>query len=277
MTDKSKSQRKRRLQLNAEEFAPPPNIYDAAEEPRPDDAWVKFYGGEARGGVKRLSPLDDEASAEQASPGGAVVEQNPPPALVTKATAPPETTERPPRSARPPQRVEDKPLDGSPAEEGRPASRAPAPVREFPREAALPHAGAPPAAPAKSPVGGSARVPRVEESRAGGERTSLPPVAGAGETFETWLRRWSPWLKRGGSVKVCRAFFDLTHGHGSPDCFTSNSAIMEITGLSRAQCIRNIHYLIEMGFLEELGGSNNREAKGTYYRFHLVPRSLVSP
>jgi hypothetical protein len=84
-------------------------------------------------------------------------------------------------------------------------------------------------------------------------------------------------LKRGGSVKVCRAFFDLTHWRGISDCFTSNSAIMEATGLSRAQCIRNIHHLIEMGFLEELGESNNREAKGTYYRFHLIPRFLNSP
>jgi hypothetical protein len=78
-------------------------------------------------------------------------------------------------------------------------------------------------------------------------------------------------------VKVCQAFFDLTHGRGSSDCFTSNSAIMEVTRLSRAQCIRNIHHLIEMGFLEELGESNNKEAKGTYYRFHLVPRFLNVP
>lgn len=264
------------MQLNADEFAPPPNIYDAAEEPRPDDAWVKFYGGEARGGVKRLSPLDDEADAEQTSVGGPgpVGEQHPPPALVAGASAPPGPAERPREPARPPQRVEDKSLSDSPAAGARPAGGAPASVREFPREAAPLQAGGPPAAPARSPAGVRPGAPRAEESRAGGERTSLPPAAG--ENFETWLKRWSPWLKRGGSVKVCRAFFDLTHGRGSPDCFTSNSAIMEMTKLSRAQCIRNIHYLIEMGFLEELGELNNREAKGTYYRFHLVPRSLVS-
>jgi hypothetical protein len=264
------------LQLNADEFAPPPNIYDAAEEPRPDDAWVKFYGGETRGGVKRLSPLDDEADADQAGVGGPGGGQHLPPALVAGASAPPEPAERPQEPARPPQRIEDKSLNDSPAAGARPAGSAPAPVREFPREAAPLQAGGSPAAPAKSPARGRLRAPQVEESSAGGEKTSLPPAAGAGEDFETWLKRWSPWLKRGGSVKVCRAFFDLTHGRGSPDCFTSNSVIMEITGLSRAQCIRNIHYLIEMGFLEELGESNNREAKGTYYRFHLIPRSLAS-
>ena len=95
-------------------------------------------------------------------------------------------------------------------------------------------------------------------------------------SFEEWSKRWSPWLKRGGSIKVCSAFFDLTHARGSAECFTSNSAIMELTKLSRAQCIRNIHYLIEMGFLDELSEVNSREAKGTYYCFNLVPRSLVT-
>lgn len=103
-----------------------------------------------------------------------------------------------------------------------------------------------------------------------------PDLSGVTLSFEDWLKRWSPWLKRGGTLKVCKAFFELTHGRGSTKCFTSNSAIMSRTKLSRAQCIRNIHYLIEMGFLEELGESNNKEAKGTYYRFNLIPRSLTS-
>jgi hypothetical protein len=50
---------------------------------------------------------------------------------------------------------------------------------------------------------------------------------------------------------------------------------MKLAELSRAQCIRNIHYLIEIGFLDELNEVNNRVAKGTYYRFNLVPTSLV--
>ena len=270
MTDKSKSQRKRRLQLNADEFAPPPNIYDAAEEPRPDDAWVKFYGGETRGGVKRLSPLDDEADADQAGAGGPGMAQHPQPTPADQQAAPPlEPVVAPRERARSLQKVEGKSLnDPEPGGD----TGGGTPVRNFPREAAPSQAAA-----VKRPAGVRPAAPRVEESRTGGERDSLPLSTAATEPFENWLRRWSPWLKRGGSVKVCQAFFDLTHGRGSPDCFTSNSAIMGITNLSRAQCIRNIHYLIEMGFLEELGESNTREAKGTYYRFHLIPRSLVPP
>ena len=275
MTDKSKSQRKRRLQLNAEEFAPPPNIYDAAEEPRPDDAWVKFYGGETRGGVKQLSPLDDEADADQRSVGVPVGRQETPPAPDVQAAVSPGPAEGPLAPSRPQQDVVNKALGGPPPAEAQ-QRHAPSPIREFPREVTPLQPSAPQiAVSGHSPVGDHSPAARVEESREEIAEAFLPPTAT--EPFETWLKRWSPWLKRGGSVKVCRAFFDLTHGHGSSDCFTSNSAIMEVTQLSRAQCIRNIHHLIEMGFLEELGESNNKEAKGTYYRFHLVPRFLNAP
>jgi hypothetical protein len=266
------------LQLNAEEFAPPPNIYDAAEEPRPDDAWVKFYGGETRGGVKRLSSLDDEADTGQTDEGGAGApngRRETPPAPDVQAAASPRRAERLQAPSRPQQDVVNKTPSASPTVEV-PLGLAPSPVREFPREVTSLQPDTPQnAVTANSPVADYPTAARAEELRVEvGDASLLPTVA---EPFETWLKRWSPWLKRGGSVKVCRAFFDLTHGRGSSDCFTSNSAIMEVTRLSRAQCIRNIHHLIEMGFLEELGASNNKEAKGTYYRFHLVPRFLNAP
>ena len=65
MTDRSKSPRKRRLRLNAEEFAPPSDLYEAPAEPRLDETWVQYYGGEKDGGLKRLLAEDEEAAAGQ--------------------------------------------------------------------------------------------------------------------------------------------------------------------------------------------------------------------
>lgn len=246
MTDRSKSPRKRRLQLNAEEFAPPSDMYDASEEPRLDQTWVQFYGGEQRG-IKRLSDLDED------NPAGTINDDT----NSARQSAPPETAH---------------------------AENRPRPV--------LSSVGATKEA---KPDGGEQPVPLIlRDSKAkavsqviestdssvfdkGLEET---PLSGVPDTdspsFEQWSRRWSPWLKRGGSIKVCEAFFRLTHARGSSECFTSNSEIMKLSKLSRAQCIRNIHYLIEIGFLDELNEVNNKEAKGTFYRFNLVPTSLVT-
>lgn len=274
MTDRSKSPRKRRLQLNAEEFAPPSDMYDASEEPRLDQTWVQFYGGEQRG-IKRLSDLDDEKpvqtnnddtnSAQQSSPSHII-----PPQLVDLQTV-------------------NKTSQVAPAEQTKPSEpalfeRRPRPVLSSVNGAKEAKTDAAPRSGSLSPLGTEAdAVPQVIESSG-----DIVPDKDAAEaplsrnpevdtpSFEEWSRRWSLWLKRGGSIKVCEAFFRLTHSRGDSECFTSNSEIMKLSGLSRAQCIRNIHYLIEIGFLDELSEVNNKEAKGTFYRFNLVPTSLVT-
>lgn len=277
MTDRSKSQRKRRLQLNAEEFAPPPDLYEASAEPRLDETWVQYYGGEKDGGLKRLLPEDEEAAAGQtqesdaegghpASPGAGHIK--PEEAPRTDATGPPEVQAPESLSPTPPERPS-RPVVSS-LEDFR---------RHEPAKGAAAQAPTPPDTPEAAPeLVKRRRAIAGEEKRVAAPASSSPaPQADAtAPSFEEWSRRWSPWLKRGGSIKVCEAFFELTHVRGSAECFTSNSAIMELTRLSRAQCIRNIHYLIEMGFLDELSEVNNREAKGTYYRFNLVPRPLVT-
>lgn len=271
MTDRSKSPRKRRLQLNAEEFAPPSDMYGASEEPRPDETWVRFYGGESRG-VKRLSDLDDEAPAgadaadavqlpptDESTPAPGVIAALPP-AETTAASA--AHAEGPGAGTRPrPTLAPVPPTKGA---------RAAAPAEELGGRVSQ---APPPLAAAQTHESKEAKPPRPrpEEAAAPGESDASPA------NFEEWSRRWSPWLKRGGSIKVCEAFFGLTHARGTAECFTSNSEIMKLAELSRAQCIRNIHYLIEMGFLDELDEVNNREAKGTYYRFNLIPTSLVTP
>ncbi len=101
MTDRSKSQRKRRLQLNAEEFAPPPDLYEASAEPRLDETWVQYYGGE-QGGLKRLLPVEDETPDGQRK--GTDAEAVPPAAPAVDYEAP---TKRPCRVL-PPQRPKSK-------------------------------------------------------------------------------------------------------------------------------------------------------------------------
>jgi hypothetical protein len=279
LTDRSKSQRKRRLQLNAEDFAPPPDLYEASAEPRLDETWVQYYGGEKDGGLKRLLPEDEEAAAGQTRESDA---DGGHPASPGPDHIKPE--EEAPRAdiGTPPEVQSAESL--SPTQPERPSRPVVSSLEDFrrhePVKGAVAQAPAPPDTPeaAPEPVR-RRRTTAGEDKRAA---TAAPPSpapqaeATAAPSFEVWSRRWSPWLKRGGSIKVCEAFFELTHTRGSAECFTSNSAIMELTGLSRAQCIRNIHYLIEMGFLDELSEVNNREAKGTYYRFNLVPRSLVT-
>jgi len=277
LTDRSKSQRKRRLQLNAEEFAPPQDLYEAAAEPRLDETWVQYYGGEKDGGLKRLLPVDEDATAGQQNDytADAVIPASPDAdnkltdeAVGTSPFILPEVQETESFSPNPPDRIS-RPVVSS-LEDFRKPDPAKAAVVQLPPASDKPAAAGPPV-----------RVRQAAEAEKRGDITPASPSPSPQPesdtlSFEEWSNRWSPWLKRGGSIKVCEAFFELTHARGSAECFTSNSAIMELTGLSRAQCIRNIHYLIEMGFLDELDEINNREAKGTYYRFNLVPRSLVN-
>lgn len=274
MTDRSKSQRKRRLQLNAEEFAPPSDLYEAPAEPRLDETWVQYYGGEKEGGLKRLLSDDEEAAAGQPQESEA------------EGTVPAEDhvnpiEAHPQDAAAQPEVQASEPLSSAPTE--RPSRPVVSSLEDFRRHE--PARGAAAQSPHPPERAETAPEPARHERAAGAEKSDdiaqaptspSPQVESGTPSFEEWSKRWSPWLKRGGSIKVCQAFFDLTHARGTAECFTSNSAIMELTGLSRAQCIRNIHYLIEMGFLDELSEVNSREAKGTYYRFNLVPRSLVT-
>jgi len=277
LTDRSKSQRKRRLQLNAEEFAPPPDLYEASAEPRLDETWVQYYGGEKHGGLKRLLSVEEEGTQGQsedtpASSGPTAAQDSDQGGLdEAPRIKPPQTSE----------------VQAAEAVDPIPSDRPPRPVvssledfrKHEPAKASVPHAPPTPDKPAvKESPAKSAVTAEAETSDAISFGAPFPSlqVESDARSFEEWSNRWSPWLKRGGSIKVCAAFFELTHARGLAECFTSNSAIMEITKLSRAQCIRNIHYLIEMGFLDELSEVNSREAKGTYYRFNLVPRSLGS-
>jgi hypothetical protein len=253
-------------------------MHQAPDEPRLDEAWVKYYGGEKLGGIKRLTSFDDDSSENDE------LSTNAPPEIASTSVAGDITEKQDqtsPSSIQQPAAPATK-LQAAPTEDR--TQSVVAPIKDY-RKPEKPLTAnitpGPHAIEAKSKQSPSIQL------RGDSKEVELPELLSevsqspadedlAIPSFEVWSRRWSPWLKRGGSIKVCEAFFQLTHAQGKAECFTSNSEIMKRSGLSRAQCIRNIHYLIEMGFLDELSEVNNREAKGTYYRFNLVPKSLAS-
>ncbi len=255
-------------------------MHQAPDEPRLDDAWVQYYGGEKLGGVKKLTSIDEDSldiEDDRDPPGAPELALTSVDEGISQTAV--ESQPSPPLSA---QQTETPALKLQAAPENRSQSTI-APVKDLhrtekPRAAQItPAPRAVEAATGRAPSiqqSGEAKDVIPPELQAGDART-LADKGSAGFSFETWSKRWAPWLKRGGSIKVCEAFFLMTHAQGKSECFTSNSEIMKRTELSRAQCIRNIHYLIDMGFLDELSEVNNREAKGTYYRFNLVPKSLA--
>ena len=252
-------------------------MHQAPDEPRLDEAWVKYYGGEKLGGIKRLTSIDDDSPENDE-----VSSADPPETALTSAAG--VNIENQSRTSSP--LIEQPDLPPAKLQEASSESRsksAVAPIKDYrrpekPRTTRVtprPHAVQTESRQSPQiPLNAESKAVELPESPSEVSRSSVdedPDIP----SFELWSRRWSPWLRRGGSIKVCEAFFQLTHAQGKSDCFTSNSEIMKRSGLSRAQCIRNIHYLIEMGFLDELSEVNNREAKGTYYRFNLVPKSLA--
>lgn len=241
-------------------------MHQAPDEPRLDDAWVQYYGGEKLGGIKKLTSIDDDSSddGDVRDPAGTSER-----ALISEAGRTFEAQNPPSTSSVP--HLETPPIT---PQEDHPENRTHstiAPIKDFRRKEKSRTAPSPPNSHVKEVEDGQSTVIRqtddsktvtLTELHTGDSRPSAVTDVAA-PSFKSWSKRWSPWLKRGGSIKVCEAFFLMTHAQGKTDCFTSNSEIMKRTKLSRAQCIRNIHYLIEMGFLDELGEINNKEAKGT--------------
>jgi hypothetical protein len=252
-------------------------MHQAPDEPRLDDAWVQYYGGEKLGGIKKLTSIDEDMpDSEDRDPSESSVKAL---ASVNDVTSEAQVQtslsliQQPEVSTKKSLEASTEPLPQSVT----------APIKELRRQQKSQPANA---SPIHHPIEVEIKHPPLTLQREESKDVNFPkPTADTSTnpsnsevmapSFESWSKRWTPWLKRGGSIKVCEAFFIMTHAQGKAECFTSNSEIMKRTELSRAQCIRNIHYLIEMGFLDELSEVNNKEAKGTYYRFNLIPKLLA--
>src|SRR5215210_5613465 len=48
-------------------------MHRAPDKARLDDTWVQYYGGEKQGGIKRLSPIDDDTSVDETNVSNTVI------------------------------------------------------------------------------------------------------------------------------------------------------------------------------------------------------------
>jgi hypothetical protein len=103
--------------------------------------------------------------------------------------------------------------------------------------------------------------------------TQTAPAAAEAQsvTFVEFSRRWSPIL-RSGQMGVCRALFELTHGAGLTECFTSMPRLAEAAGLKERQCYNVVGQLELLGFIERPEIFNTPTQKGTVFRLNLEPR-----
>jgi hypothetical protein len=94
-----------------------------------------------------------------------------------------------------------------------------------------------------------------------------------GETsFGEFSKRWAPIL-RSGQMSVCRALYDLTHGAGQAECFTSMPKLAAAAGLKERQCYNVVAQLELLGFIERPEIFNTPTKKGTVFRLFLTPQT----
>ena len=139
----------------------------------------------------------------------------------------------------------------------------------------------PPAAqdtPAKRGAGVARRANAAAEGTpaqdVAGVATSVTPNPNAtgGTSFGDFSKRWAPIL-RSGQMGVCRALFDLTHGVGQMECFTSMPKLAAAAGLKERQCYNVVAQLELLGFIERPEIFNTPTKKGTVFRLFLTPQT----
>lgn len=101
----------------------------------------------------------------------------------------------------------------------------------------------------------------------------IPPEAGsnAPASFGEFSKRWAPIL-RSGQMSVCRVLFELTHGAGEPECFTSMPKLAAAAGIKERQCYNVVAQLEQLGFIERPEIFNTPTKKGTVFRLFLSPQ-----
>ena len=103
------------------------------------------------------------------------------------------------------------------------------------------------------------------------------PAIGSGKviraSFGDFSKRWSPIL-RSGQMSVCRVLFEMTHGVGEAECFTSMPKLAAAAGLKERQCYNVVAQLEQLGFIERPEIFNTPTKKGTVFRLFLSPQEL---
>jgi len=93
----------------------------------------------------------------------------------------------------------------------------------------------------------------------------------ASASFGDFSRRWAPIL-RSGQMSVCRVLFEMTHGAGKTECFTSMPKLAAAAGLKERQCYNVVAQLEQLGFVERPEIFNTPTKKGTVFRLFLSPQ-----
>jgi hypothetical protein len=162
------------------------------------------------------------------------------------------------------------------------------PLRELLREAkdqeqALTLQEASPLTPAKQ-IAGVSKAPQSRPIKEKPAETPVMPIAGvsapvsratssvaSSALFDDFSRRWAPIL-RSGQMSVCRVLFELTHGAGATECFTSMPKLAAAAGIKERQCYNVVGQLEMLGFIERPHIYNTPTQKGTVFRLNLEPR-----
>ncbi len=90
-------------------------------------------------------------------------------------------------------------------------------------------------------------------------------------SFADFSKRWAPIL-RSGQMSVCRVLFEMTHGVGQLECFTSMPKLAAAAGLKERQCYNVVAQLEQLGFIDRPAIFNTPTKKGTIFRLFLSPR-----
>lgn len=111
----------------------------------------------------------------------------------------------------------------------------------------------------------------VSESLAVGlapDSSKVPPAS-----FGDFSKRWAPIL-RSGQMSVCRVLFEMTHGAGEAECFTSMPKLAAAAGIKERQCYNVVAQLEQLGFIERPEIFNTPTKKGTVFRLFLSPQDI---
>lgn len=92
-------------------------------------------------------------------------------------------------------------------------------------------------------------------------------------SFGDFSKRWAPIL-RSGQMSVCRVLFEMTHGAGEAECFTSMPKLAAAAGLKERQCYNVVAQLEQLGFIERPEIFNTPTKKGTVFRLFLSPQDI---
>lgn len=133
-----------------------------------------------------------------------------------------------------------------------------------------------PATPAKAVAGVGSKSTTTPAQNVAGVATALTTlpsasVEAAAASFGDFSKRWSPIL-RSGQMSVCRVLFEMTHGAGEAECFTSMPKLAAAAGLKERQCYNVVAQLEQLGFIERPEIFNTPTKKGTVFRLFLSPQ-----